>query len=202
MLLKVRPGIIRTGDASTTWGTEVAVMPDNQRLTRLSRRIQALVWVVGTVSVGASVLRWLVADTRAALPPTLAALMPAGPLGFERRLAGFSVELIPLAAALYVLVVLHRICAEYAQGELFGARMGKRYRAFGRGLLLLGLANGLYTALITIVLTYVPGTTRLAIPLGLSTADLYLMVVGVAVVMLGGVMDEAHRIQDENANIV
>ena len=103
---------------------------------------------------------------------------------------------------LYALVALHHICEVYAKGDIFGKQMGAMYRKFGRGLLLLGAASGLYTALITTVLTYVPGTTHLAIPFGLSTADMYLMVVGVAVMMLGSVMDEAHRIQDENSTFI
>ena len=177
-------------------------MHSNERITRLSRRIQALVWLAGTVSIGAATMRWLVYGTRAWFPPTLTAQMPLGGLNLERRLAGFCVELIPIAAAVYALVALHHICEVYTKGDIFGKQMGAMYRKFGRGLLLLGAANGLYTALITTVLTYIPGTTHLAIPLGLSTADMYLMVVGVAVMMLGSVMEEAHRIQDENSKFI
>jgi hypothetical protein len=98
--------------------------------------------------------------------------------------------------------VLYGISDTFVKGELFGPRAGRAYRKFGLGLILFSAANGLYTALITIVLTYSPGAAGLRISLGLSSADLYLAVVGVAVVILGAVMDEARRIQEENSMII
>ena len=172
------------------------------RLVRLGKGLKLLIWLAGALSISVAVLRWFVLDVRGWLPPTLAAYMPSGPLGIERRLAGFCIELIPLVAAIYVLVMLYRISGMCISGELFGSKTGLSYRKLGRGLILLGAANGLYTALITVVLTYSPSAGNLKIPLGLSTADLYLMVVGVAVVMLGHVMEEAHRIHHEISMIV
>ena len=172
------------------------------RLVRLGKGLKLLIWLAGAMSTSVAVLRWFVLDVPGWLPPTLAAYMPSGSLGIERRQAGFCIELIPLIAAIYVLVMLYRISGLCISGELFGSKTGLSYRKLGRGLILLGAANGLYTALITVVLTYSPSAGNLKIPLGLSTADLYLMVVGVAVVMLGHVMEEAHRIHHEISMIV
>lgn len=172
------------------------------KLARLGQGIKRLIWLVGGLSTCVAIVRWFVFDVRAWLPPTLAAYTPSGTLDIEQRLAGFCIELIPLAVAIYVLVILYRICDRCICGELFGSKTGLSYRKLGRGLILLGAANGLYTTLITVVLTYSPNSGNLKIPLGLSTADLYLMVVGVAVVMLGHVMEEAHRIHHENSMIV
>jgi hypothetical protein len=170
---------------------------------QLSGRLQRLLWLVGAVMIGAAVLRWFAGnDVRTWLPPTLAAYAPSGPLGIGSRVAGFCVEALPLAAALYTLVALHRICAAYVEGKIFSPDMARLYRAFGRGLLLLGAANGLYTTLVTAVLTFSADRKSISLPLGLSTADLYLLVVGGAVMMLGLVMEEAHRIQSENSQIV
>lgn len=153
--------------------------------------------------MAAAVGRWFVGDyAHAWLPPTVASQILPESLTSARRLAGFCVELIPLTAALYSLFALHRICALHRQGEIFGARMGAMYRAFGRGLLLLGLANALYTALIAVVLTFRLEAGGLSIPLGLSTADVYLLVVGAAVMMLGLVVEEAYRIKTENSQII
>ena len=117
------------------------------------------------------------------------------------RLACFVVELIPLAAAYYALAALYRICRAYGAGEIFRRETGILYRRFGRGLLLLGGANALYTSLLSALLSFaVQG--KLTISVGLSTADLYLLIVGCAVQMLGMVMDEAYRLHDENSQIV
>jgi Protein of unknown function (DUF2975) len=175
---------------------------ENDRLMKLSRRLQRLLWLVGAVMTGAALLRWFASDDlRAWLPPTLAAYAPSGPHGIAIRIAGFCVESIPLAAALYTLVALNRICAAYVEGKIFSAQMASLYRAFGRGLLLLGAANGLYVTLVTAVFTFSPGS-RISIVFGLSTADLYLLLTGGAVLMLGFVMQEAYRLQSENSQIV
>jgi hypothetical protein len=136
------------------------------------------------------------------LPPTLAAHVGTSPLAPGVRLACFMVELIPLAAACYALVALFRICGAYGKGDIFRRETGIEYRRFGRGLFLLGGANALYTALLSAILSSSTGSGKLAISLGLSTADLYLLIVGCAVQMLGIVMDEAYRIHDENTQIV
>jgi hypothetical protein len=171
-------------------------------LIRMGQGLRLLIWLIGALSTGVAVLRWFMFNVRTWLPPTLAANIPSGSLSVEQRIAGFCTELIPLAAAIYTLVILYRIAGTYISGDLFGSKVSLFYKKLGRGLVLLGIANGLYTALITIVLTYSPGAGKLKVPLGLSTADLYLMVVGVAVVILGHVMEEAHRIHQENSMIV
>jgi hypothetical protein len=175
---------------------------ENDRLVELSRRLQRLLWLVGAVMAGAALLRWFAADDlRAWLPPTLAAHAPSGPLGIATRITGFCVESVPLAAALYTLVALNSICAAYVDGKIFSPQMASLYRAFGRGLLLLGAANGLYTTLVTALFTLSPGS-KISIVFGLSTADLYLLLAGGAVLMLGFVMEEAYRLQSENSQIV
>lgn len=172
-------------------------------MTALSRRLQQFIWLVGSVMAAAAILRWVVGDDlRAWLPPTLAADVPRGALGLGRRVAGFCIELIPLSAALYSLLALHRICDIHRAGQIVGARLSTMYRAFGRGLMLLGVANALYTPLIAFALTFPSIDGGVTIAVGLSTADLYLLVAGAAVMMLGLVVEEAHRIETENAQII
>lgn len=172
------------------------------RLVGLGRVLKVFIWLAGSVSACVAVLRWFVCDVRAFLPPTLAAFMPSGSLDMARRSAGFCAELMPLAAAIYILVMLYRIASACIGGTPFGPKVGLVCSRLGCGLILLGAANGLYTALVSVILTYTPGAKNLRISFGLSTADLYLMVVGVAVMMLGYVMDEAYRIYQENSLII
>lgn len=172
-----------------------------QNLTTTSRALQWTIVGLWLLTLVIALLRWTAADTVAWLPPTLAAQVGSNSVSPAIRLACFVVELIPLAAAYYALAALYRICRAYGAGEIFKLETGVLYRRFGRGLLLLGGANALYTSLLSALLSFaVQG--KLTISVGLSTADLYLLIVGCAVQMLGMVMDEAYRLHDENSQIV
>lgn len=168
---------------------------------KTSRILQWTIIVLWLLTLGVAVLRWSSDTTVTWLPPTLAAHVGVGNVTDGVRLACFVVELVPLAAAYYALTALHRICGAYGRGELFQRETGVLYRRFGSGLLLLGGANALYTSLLSAILSSAL-QKKLLISVGLSTADLYLLIVGCAVQMLGLVMDEAYRIHDENRQIV
>jgi len=76
------------------------------------------------------------------------------------------------------------------------------YRSLGKGVLGLGIANALYTTLIIAVFTFSFEKHSVVIGFGLSHADLYLLIIGGAVMMLGHVMDEAGRLHRENSEFV
>jgi hypothetical protein len=171
-------------------------------LMKTSRKLKLVIVTLWLLTLGAAVLRWTASEVAAWMPPTLAAQAGTGSLSSTIRLACFAVELLPLAAAWYALAALFRICGAYGKGDIFKWETGILYRRFGRGLLLLGVANALYTSLISALLSSAAEGGRLAISVGLSTADLYLLLVGFAVQMLGMVMDEAYRLHDENTQII
>jgi hypothetical protein len=176
-------------------------MPKMNSLMKTSRKLKLVIVALWLLTLGAAVLRWTVAGTAALLPPTLAAQVGTVPIAPTIRLACFIVELVPLAAAYYGLAALYRICGAYGKGDIFKRETGILYRRFGKGLLLLGGANALYTTLVSALLSSAGGG-KLTISVGLSTADLYLLIVGGAVQMLGIVMDEAYRLHDENTQII
>lgn len=177
-------------------------MPKIHYLVKASRKLKLVIVALWVLTMVIAVLRWTVATTSAWLPPTLAAHVGAGPLGPGFRLACFGAELLPLAAAYYALAALYRICGAYGGGDIFKRETGILYRRFGRGLFLLGGANALYTSLIAALLSSAAGGGKISISLGMSTADLYLLIVGCAVQMLCIVMDEAYRLHDENSLII
>jgi hypothetical protein len=176
-------------------------MEQHDRLRRLSRRVYRFGVGVGVVSAMIALLRWFVLDDPNLLPPTIAAYVKPGSMTMGHRLSGFVIELIPLTPALWALATLYGICRDYSRGLLFGRSTGRHYRTLGICLALLGLANGVYTTLIIGSFSLLDDRgVRLAF--GLSTSDLYLIVVGGAVTMLGVVMDEAFRIHEENSEII
>lgn len=176
-------------------------MKQQNRLSRLSRRVYRFGIGVGAVSTIIALLRWFVLDNPNLLPPTIATYVKPGSMTMMHRLSGFVIELIPLTPALYALATLYGICSDYSRGELFGRSTGKKYRTLGICLALLGAANGLYTTLIIGIFSILD-KGHLLLAFGLSTSDLYLIVVGGAISMLGVVMDEAFRIHEENSQII
>jgi hypothetical protein len=176
-------------------------MEQHDRLRRLSRRVYRFAICVGVVSTVIALLRWFVLDDPNLLPPTIATYVKPGAITMAHRLSGFVIELIPLTPALYALATLYGICSDYSRGILFGRSTGKQYRKFGSCLILLGIANGLYTTLIICSFSLLDNR-GLLLSFGLSTSDLYLIVVGSAVTMLGIIMNEAFRIHDENSQII
>jgi len=176
-------------------------MPTNLQLTHASRRLRILSWTAGCIALAIGSLRWFFAD-KGWLPPAVVAWMPSDGLSAGQRIAGFVVEMIPFAAALYTLVALNSICARYARGEIFGPRAGTAYRSLGKGVLCLGVANALYTTMIIAVFTFSLEKRAIVLGFGLSLADLYLLIVGGAMMMLGHVMEEARRLHRENSEFV
>lgn len=176
-------------------------MGQNDRLKIMSRRVYRFGIGVGITSTAIALLRWFVLADTNLLPPTIAAHVKPGSLTMMHRMAGFVIELVPLTPALAALAILYSICCDYCRGALFGKSMGNKFRRLGVSFALLGTANGLYTTLIIGVFSLLDND-RLRLAMGLSTSDLYLIVVGCAVTMLGVVMDEAFRIHDENTQIV
>jgi hypothetical protein len=176
-------------------------MPTNPRLTRASRRLRTLSWIALCLTFAACSMTWFFADKRW-MPPAVAAWMPSSGLSVAQRIAGFAIEMIPFAAAFYTLMALNSICTRYARGELFGPRAGADYRSLGKGLLWLGVASTLYTTLTIALFTFSLEKRVLTIGFGLSLAELYLLIVGGAVMMLGHVMEEAHRVHQENSEFV
>jgi hypothetical protein len=79
---------------------------------------------------------------------------------------------------------------------------GRAYRSLGKSVLWLGVANALYTTLIIAVFTFSLEKRAIMIGFGLSLSELYLLIVGGAMMMLGHVMEEARRLHQENSAFV
>ncbi len=176
-------------------------MSTNPPLMRASRRLRILSWIAGGIALAVGSMRWFFAD-KGWMPPAVVAWMPSGGLSAGQRIAGFVIEMIPFAAAFYTLMALNSICARYARGEIFGPRAGAAYRSLGKGVLCLGVANALYTTLIIAVFTFSLEKGTIVLGFGLSLADLYLLIVGGAMMMLGHVMEEARRLHQETSEFV
>lgn len=176
-------------------------MMRDEHLQTLSRRVYRMGVGVGIMSTAIALLRWFVLTDPNVLPPTIATHISAGKLTIVHRVAGLIVELIPLSPALYALTTLSNICGDYGRGMLFCATTGNRFRSLGISIVLLGCANGLYTTLIIGIFSLLD-TNRVTLAFGLSTSDLYLIVVGCAIAMLGVVMDRAFQIHEENSQII
>ncbi|MHC1727364.1 MAG: hypothetical protein AB9866_15390 [Syntrophobacteraceae bacterium] len=176
-------------------------MNELPRPGRMCRLLYLFVIVFAVITTTTAAVRWFLIDNPNLLRSAAAFPIQSRTLTPEFRLAGFVLEMIRLEAALYALLALYRICEAYPRGEIFGRITGALYRKFGAGLILLAAANGMYTMILGAVFSFLSGT-ELLVRLDLNTADLYLFGVGVAVLMLSLVIDEAYRIHGENATSV
>lgn len=131
----------------------------------------------------------------------VAGVAPAD-LSASQCLMGYLTDLPALAAGSFVFVTLAGICRRYGAGELFSEDVARAYRRFARGMLAwAGLKLAGHTLLVlALTLDNPPGNRLLSISIGGDT--LAMVLVGLAVHLLGKVMEEGRRLQEDNALIL
>lgn len=126
----------------------------------------------------------------------------AADLSMSQRLLGYLTDLPALAAGSYVFFTLAGICRRYGNGELFSTAVARAYRRFALGMLAWAGLKVLSQTLLVLALTldHPPGQRLLSI--GIGSDSLAMVLVGLAVHLLGQVMEEGRRLQEDNALIL
>ncbi len=121
--------------------------------------------------------------------------------GLTRFLA-FTAGLIPLAATLYGLQRLRELFTLYEGGSIFTERNVKCLRSLGKALIVWVGCDIVRWSLLSIVLTLEnpPGQGMLVV--GLNGGDFIGVFVGAVVLTVSWVMDEARKIEEDQALIV
>jgi hypothetical protein len=120
----------------------------------------------------------------------------------SQRLLGFLTDLPALVAGSIAFFTLAGICRRYGEGELFSAAVARAYRRFALALLAWGALRVLAQTLLVLALTLdLPPGQRL-IAIGISGDTLAMGLLGLAVYLLGQVMEEGRRLQEDNALIL
>ncbi len=118
------------------------------------------------------------------------------------RLLGFLVDMIPLAAAIYGLLKLRDLFQLYGNGLIFTEENVNCLRSLGRTLLVWVACDILRYALLSIVLTLGSPPGKGLLVVGINSGDLTGVFVGIVVLIISWVMDEARKLEEEQALII
>jgi hypothetical protein len=116
--------------------------------------------------------------------------------------AGFGLGLIPLLILLYALWQVRCFFRLYRENDLFPAEAGHYLRNFGVALLVLAPSSILtgIAASVLFSLDRPEGQRQLAI--SVSSGEIFVLLVGALIMMIGRILSEAHRLAEENRQIV
>jgi Protein of unknown function (DUF2975) len=178
-------------------------MENAQRITVLSRRLKLVcIGLIGCLPVLCAIF-WVLFNRIYAIMPMISlpvrlhhALTPF------TRLLGFLSDLVPLAALIYGLLKLKTLFLLYENGNIFTEANVKCYRSLGRTLMAWVACDIVSRALLGIVLTLDRGPGNRLLILGLDGGDFTGIFVGIVILIIAWVMDEARKIREDQALII
>ena len=127
------------------------------------------------------------------------ALPPLPPVTLPIRLAALAASMLPAAMTMTMCAHLIRLFQAYARGELFTAANARHIKLAGLWLLLRQLADPLYGALLSALLTLNAPPGQRMISLGFGSLNLLGALAGAGILLVAWIMQEGCRLQDENA---
>ncbi|AGW13137.1 DUF2975 domain-containing protein [Megalodesulfovibrio gigas] len=171
-----------------------------ERIARWSRRLRGVLFVVALVLPLAHVAFWV---WMGALPQSLVARALPGsvvlPLPVGARALGGMVALLPVAAAVYGLLVLQRLFGLYAQGMIFTPQNVACFRQLATALLWWAGLGFLQTPLLSMALSlHLPAGHRV-IELALTTPDVTALLLGLVLRVAVWVMEEGCELHTDHS---
>lgn len=172
-----------------------------------------------TLGRKARTMRWLSLAAAAATPLAYAALwtrpawarslllealpgIAAEGVGFTQLVAGFWLGLVPVALLSGALVQAARFFHLYQADDLFPAASAPLLRALGKLLLAAALAGVVVRTLSGLLFTaHLPAGQKQLI-ISLSSSDVFLVIFGALMLMIGHILAEASRIAAEHRQFV
>ncbi|MFH1137550.1 MAG: DUF2975 domain-containing protein [Pseudomonadota bacterium] len=133
---------------------------------------------------------------------SLGGLNVPAPLPLSGKVLGFVVSAIPTGIDMAVIYLLSRLFGLYAQGEIFSAANVRYIKKIGYTLLLGQALSPVYQALVTTALTFHNPPGQRYIRIGLSSADVSTVTTALVVIVAAWIMDEARKLQDEQALVI
>ncbi len=112
------------------------------------------------------------------------------------------VSFIPMSVGLYTLITLRILFTLYESGVIFSVENVTCFRRLGYALIAWVIANMLFTPLISLVLSFAnaPGNRNLVMNFGIE--DISTLIIGGVVLIVAWVMNEGHKLQDEQTYTV
>ncbi len=120
----------------------------------------------------------------------------------SQRLAIASIMLLPDFLGLFALYTARKLFAGYQCGEVFTALAATRLKMIGWALVLLAPVSQIANTIGIYYITSIAQPKRVHINISLEDTNVYAIVFGLLIVVVGYVMYEAVRIADENKRFV
>ena len=171
-----------------------------ERIRRVSRMLEGSCLVTAVALIPAIALYWaafnhLPADwTRQAAEFAVTPILPL----WVRALC-FVAALVPGTALLVTLLRLRNLFTLYKEGRIFTLANVTCFRSLARALFVWAGASILYTPLHGLAVTAANPPGRHILALGLGSSELELFFVAALAVVIAHVMDEARRLDEEQA---
>lgn len=173
--------------------------------TALARNATRLAYVTGAAIILLAILYLAVWADPGVARRNLAPSLP----GLDRpdlprwaTTAGFVLGALPLSVLLIGLWQIRRFFQLYRGNDVFPAEAGRYLRNFGMALLVLtplGIAT--HTAASILFSMHLPESER-EVSINITTTEIFSILIGVLVMMIGHILTEAYRLAEENRQIV
>lgn len=178
-------------------------MENALRITALSGKLARVCTVLSFCLPAACAFFWIFFNSlhatalMVALPVDVTGDVPG-----STRFLAFLTDLIPLAAVTYALLKLRGLFRLYERGLIFTQLNVSCFRSLGRALIVWVACNVVRRTLLGLVLTMNNPPGKRMLVLGLDSGDFTGVFVGIVVLIISWVMDEARKIQEDQALII
>lgn len=173
------------------------------KLKKLSHRYTLSFQILFYVIILGLILFWITYRTpydiftNIGIGANLAVLIQS-PLSLSTRILAFIVSIIPCSVILYGLNQLIKLFKNYERGEVFTNDNVQRYKKLAYSLFAWVIAGICYDALISLVLSFNNPPGQRVISINFEGPDFVALVAGAVVLTIAYVMQEAHKLSDEN----
>lgn len=169
---------------------------ESAELSAMAVRLRRLAVAFGVISILGSVGWWWLADLQTIIGDNYGRMAITAPIEQQMRMAGFAIELIPLAVELWIVRLLYRFAGRIGTGQALATHL--LYRQLGKAAILLGCAAVVAGTLDRLVLTLIGNSHLVSIGLAMSAGDFYLMLVGAILIATASVISRDQAVQREN----
>jgi len=173
-----------------------------KRIQRISRKFRLLFTVLTYCIPTMILLYWMFFNHlpigfTSELPVVVKQILP-----FETLLLAFLVSLIPASVATYGVIKLRKLFSLYEKAIVFSEQNVKCFRHLGYTLISWVISNLIFVMLISVVLTFnnSPGERLMVAQFGIS--DIATLIIGLIIVLVSWVMNEASKLENEQAYTV
>lgn len=173
-------------------------MHNKKRIQRASRRLRYLLMAVFWTMPIINAFVWIFMNrfpemmTSKMLPYFVHLPLPA-----SARLMGFFVVMIPTGVAMTGTYHLTKLFELYEGGDIFKLSNVRRFKKLSRVLILWFVAGILCRSLLSVALTLHHPPGQRMITVGLSSADLTTLLLGLILAVIAWVMEEGRKLQEE-----